>query len=160
LIIFKLDLVKRSVIIAATASLFALSSGVPLAKSAKTQGAKPHSPSSPTPTPSPSPEPTGTPAPDSEQDYLSTLNPTYTPAEITWSARRWRVNAGSRYFPNMDHSIRISPYGKKVRFEIRNTIYDNTSGSGTNLRRSELSGSIYGDPRREWGWRCVSPISS
>ena len=80
--------------------------------------------------------------------YRSTLSPTYTPSQINWAGRAWRVNAGATWAPNMVRSLQISPSGRKVRFEIRNTNQDNSKNDGEWVRRSELSGSIYGDPTR------------
>ena len=80
--------------------------------------------------------------------YLTTLNPTYTPSPITWNGRQWRTNAGSSYVTNMGRSVKISPLGKKIRFELQNTSDDNSVVDGDTIRRSELSGSVYGDPTR------------
>lgn len=75
--------------------------------------------------------------------YLSTLNPVYTPSELPFAARRWRVNAGSVDTPNLDYAVRLSSTGSKLRVEIRNSPADNSPNDSASVRRSELSGSLY-----------------
>lgn len=82
-------------------------------------------------------------------DYLSTLAPEYTPAELGFANRKWRVNTGSAWVRNMDHSIRLSGSKARVRFEIRNSEWDRSSNDpDITKRRAELSGSILGDATR------------
>lgn len=81
--------------------------------------------------------------------YLSTLSPDYTPAEIAFASRKWRVNAGATWVKGMDHSIRLTESKSRIRFEIRNSEWDRSSNdSDASKRRAELSGSIYGDSTR------------
>lgn len=75
--------------------------------------------------------------------YLSTLNPVYTPSELPFAARRWRVNAGSVDTPKLDYAVRLSSTGSKLRVEIRNSPTDNSPNDSASVRRSELSGSLY-----------------
>ncbi len=80
--------------------------------------------------------------------YRSTLYNGYTPRLIEWAGRPWRVNAGSTKIAGLDHSVRISPEGGKIRFEIRDSNNDNSRYDSDGVRRAELSGSLYGDPAR------------
>ena len=81
-------------------------------------------------------------------DYVATLSPTYTPSEISWAGRKWRVNSGATYVTDMGHSVRVTPYRNRVRIELRNTSNDKTASDSSSVRRAELSGSLYGDPTR------------
>lgn len=94
------------------------------------------------------PAPGGGDDPAPVQEYISTLVNGKTPSPYFWGGRDWRVNAGSFWTNNMDHSVMVSPAGKKVRLEIRNTSNDRSINDRSTKRRAELSGSIYGDPTR------------
>ncbi|MDZ4099761.1 MAG: heparin lyase I family protein, partial [Methylophilaceae bacterium] len=83
---------------------------------------------------------------DSSTGYLATLSPTYTPREMTWAGRQWRVNAAATKFENMEHSLQHSSSWSKLRFEVRRD--DPPMESNIEKRRSELSGSVYGDKTR------------
>ncbi len=80
--------------------------------------------------------------------YESTLRNGLTPSPIEWAGRIWRVNAGSTIHHGMDHSVRISPDGGRVRFELRDFPEDNSGSDSEKVRRAELSGSLYGNPTR------------
>jgi hypothetical protein len=80
--------------------------------------------------------------------YYPTLSPTYTPAEISWANRKWRVNAGATWTTNMGRSVRLSQSGARIRFQINDTTYDHAANEETTKRRAEISGSIYGDSTR------------
>lgn len=80
---------------------------------------------------------------------LTTLAPSLTPGHLTFAGRNWRVNAGSTWNENMPHSVKVSPSGARVRFEIQNTARDRSvNDEEIEKRRSEFSGSILGDPTR------------
>ena len=80
--------------------------------------------------------------------YRSTLQNGLTPSSIEWAGKIWRVNAGSTIRHGMDHSVRISPGGGRIRFELRDSPDDNSKHDSGKVRRAELSGSLYGDPTR------------
>lgn len=80
--------------------------------------------------------------------YYPTLSPTYTPTQISWGNRNWRVNSGATYIGNMGHSVRLGKSGNRIRIEIRNTTSDKTASDSSKVRRAELSGSLYGDSTR------------
>ena len=84
----------------------------------------------------------------SSAPYDSTLRNGLTPSPIEWAGRMWRVNAGSTIHYGMDHSVRISPDGGRVRFELRDYPEDNSLPDSDKVRRAELSGSLYGSPTR------------
>ena len=81
-------------------------------------------------------------------DYASILVNGYSPKSLSWSGRSWRVNSGATWNANLVRSIMISPSGKRTRFELQNYEVDKASGDSTGVRRSELSGSLYGDATR------------
>ncbi len=78
--------------------------------------------------------------------YFSTLNPTLTDPQIGWNYRQWRVNAASTDYADLDHSLMRSKNWNRLRFEVRKS--DPPMSSNTAKRRSELSGSVYGDKTR------------
>lgn len=86
--------------------------------------------------------------PDVDASYQSTLRGGLTPTPLEWSGRSWRVNAGSITHRNMDHALRLSPGGNKIRFHLRDTPNDNSRSDSDGVRRAELSGSLFGDPER------------
>lgn len=75
--------------------------------------------------------------------YYSTLVNGYTPPyPLGWAdLSDWKVAAGSTWNAGMDHSVRISGRGQKIRFEIRNTKRDRPKGDEVQKRRSEVKGS-------------------
>ncbi|MDZ4307950.1 heparin lyase I family protein [Allopontixanthobacter sp.] len=79
-------------------------------------------------------------------DYIVTTSPTYTPAQIGWNGRQWRVNSVATKYADQQHSIQRSAEWKRLRFEVRKS--DPASETKVDKRRSELSGSVYGDPTR------------
>jgi hypothetical protein len=83
-----------------------------------------------------------------EAIFRSSLRDGFTPSPIVWADRSWRVNAGSNRHRGMDHSVRISPDGTRIRFELRDTLRDNAKSDSRRVRRAELSGSLYGNPTR------------
>lgn len=83
-----------------------------------------------------------------DSGYYPTLAPTYTPNEVTFGNRKWRVNSGATYITDMGHSIRRSASGNRIRIELRNTTNDKTASDTSKVRRAELSGSLYGDATR------------
>ena len=80
--------------------------------------------------------------------YKSTLRNGLTPSPIEWAGRMWRVNAGSTIHHGMDHSLRMSPKGGRIRFELRDFPENNSATDSSKVRRAELSGSVYGDRTR------------
>lgn len=91
---------------------------------------------------------TGTSPPPSDPsslEYSSTLVNGFTPSPVVWSGRQWRTNMGSTWNSGMDHCLRVN--GNRARFELHNTPLDRSSGDPDPAkRRSEISGSLYGDP--------------
>jgi len=81
-----------------------------------------------------------------ENVYRSTLVNGLTPAAIDWSGRKWRCNMGSTWNPGMDYCLRLTE--RRARFEIRATPSDHGRGEDDRKRRSELSGSVFGDKTR------------
>lgn len=79
-------------------------------------------------------------------DYLPTIDPIYTPGEMNWVGRTYRVNAAATDYPNLPHSLKRGVNWSRLRFEVRPT--DPSMESKLEKRRSELSGSVYGDPTR------------
>ena len=86
------------------------------------------------------------PTTDTTSAYLTTLSPTYTPGELSWTGRKWRVNSAATRYTNMDHSLQRSSSWSKLRFEVRRD--DPAMESNIEKRRAELSGSVYGDKTR------------
>lgn len=80
--------------------------------------------------------------------FLPTISPDLTPKELNFAGRKWRVNSGATFVTGMGHSVQRGQEWQKIRFEVRNTADDNSSADADNIRRAELSGSIYGDPTR------------
>ena len=78
--------------------------------------------------------------------YYPTIDPTYTAAQINWAGRPWRVNSAATDHPDLPHSLQRSANWERLRFEVRES--DPSMGSKPEKRRSELSGSIYGDDTR------------
>jgi hypothetical protein len=78
--------------------------------------------------------------------YVSTVAPTYTPAELSWAWGTWRVNFGATRYAGMEHSIQRSSSWNKVRFEVRRD--DPPKESDIEKRRAELSGKVAGDNTR------------
>lgn len=83
-----------------------------------------------------------------DNKYYPTVNPTLTPAEMSFAGRRWRTNMGASWIADMPHSLRISSTGSRVRFEVRNTANDRSINDTADKRRAELSGSLLGDSTR------------
>lgn len=79
-------------------------------------------------------------------DYLPTLSPTYTPAQLRWLVRDYRVNAPATDYANLPHSVKHGANWNRIRFEVRPD--DPAMESNAVKRRAEMSGSIYGDPTR------------
>ncbi|MGZ2411659.1 polysaccharide lyase-like protein [Sphingomonas sp. F9_3S_D5_B_2] len=81
-----------------------------------------------------------------DHGYESTLVDGLTPPSIMWSGRKWRCNMGSTWHPGMDYCLRRD--GGRARFEVRPTPFDRGQSESQQKRRSELSGSVYGDKTR------------
>lgn len=83
---------------------------------------------------------------------IKTATPTYAPilvnglapSELSWAGRKWRVNCIAEDNEGFDYCI--TTMGDRIRFEVRPD--DPPSETKPEKRRSELSGSIYGDPTR------------
>lgn len=83
-----------------------------------------------------------------DNKYYPTVNPTLTPAKMSFAGRRWRTNMGASWITDMPHSLRMTSTGSRVRFEIRNTTNDRSINDSSDKRRAELSGSLLGDSTR------------
>ncbi len=81
-----------------------------------------------------------------DTEYQSTLVNGYTPSPNSWGGREWRTNMGSTWNEGMDHCFRVTQ--NRARFELRNSTVDHSSNDPDTTRRSEISGSLYGDPTR------------
>lgn len=81
-----------------------------------------------------------------EPSYRSTLIDGVTPPTLFWSGREWRANMGSTWTRGMDHSLRLTR--QKARFEVRPSSRDRREKDRPGTLRSELSGSVKGDPAR------------
>lgn len=84
--------------------------------------------------------------PTQDTGYVTTLSPTYTPDELNWAGRPWRVNTSSTDFPDLPYSLMRSKNWNRLRFEVRAD--EPTTSSKAIKRRAELSGSVYGDKTR------------
>lgn len=78
--------------------------------------------------------------------YRDSLVDGLTPSAIWWSDRSWRSNMGSAWHAGMHHCFQYTR--SSARFELRDTIFDRSPKDPAYKRRSELSGSLYGNPRR------------
>ncbi|MFN2100028.1 heparin lyase I family protein [Altererythrobacter sp. MF3-039] len=85
---------------------------------------------------------------DNPEVYQSSLIDGFTPSPFDWDGRQYRVNAGSSWNAYMERSLMISPKGTRLRFEIWDTDNDRSVNDPSRKRRSEISGSLYGDPTR------------
>lgn len=79
-------------------------------------------------------------------NYNSTLVSGLTPSPYFWAGRKWRPNMGSTWYPNMDYSFRVTQ--NRARFELRKTSHDHAQNEESTKYRTEISGSLYGDPTR------------